>query len=186
PLQIDRTYNSMDPRTTGAFGAGWSTAVDAAVRSDSDGTGNVTVTATSGQELRFGLNGDGSYAPPYGSSDVLTYDSTHQTWKLLDSTGSEYDFTGAGPAVWPISRIIAPNGLTQAFTPAPGTGQITTITDGASQRTLTLGWATGSTPHVSSVTTQAPSADTAPLQWNYNYQGDQLISVCSPDGTCTP
>jgi RHS repeat-associated protein len=186
PLQIDRTYNSMDPRTTGAFGAGWSTAVDAAVRSDSDGTGNVTVTATSGQELRFGLNGDGSYAPPYGSSDVLTYDSAHQTWKLLDSTGSEYDFTGVGPTVWPISRIIAPNGLTQAFTPAPGTGQITTITDGASQRTLTLGWTTGSISHVSSVTTQAPSAGTAPLQWNYNYQGDQLISVCSPDGTCTP
>jgi RHS repeat-associated protein len=182
PLRVDRTYNSMDPRTTGAFGAGWSTAIDAAVRSDSDGTGNVTVTATNGRELRFGLNADGSYAPPFGSVDVLTWDGPDQTWKLRDGSGSEYDFTGAGP-IWPITQIIAPNGLIQAFTPDPATGLIQTITDSASQRALTLGWTAGSTPHVSSVTTQAPDGLPA-LQWTYVYTGDQLTSACAPTG-CT-
>ena len=65
-LTVARTYNSLDPRTDLAFGAGWSSTFDMRVVPDQDGSGNVVVTYPDGQQARFGRNGDGTFAPPSG------------------------------------------------------------------------------------------------------------------------
>lgn len=102
PLEITRTYNSMDPRTSGAFGAGWSSVIDAALRPDGDSTGNtsettgdVLVTLPDGKQLRFGENGNGSYAAPMGSLDTLKH-SSDGTWTVRDSSGDQFTFTSGG------------------------------------------------------------------------------------------
>ena len=59
PLQVTRTYNSQDLRTSGGFGAGWSTPWDQKVELDDDGSGNVVVTLATGLQVRFGQNPDG-------------------------------------------------------------------------------------------------------------------------------
>ncbi|MGH3159996.1 MAG: DNRLRE domain-containing protein [Streptosporangiaceae bacterium] len=53
PLQIVRTYNSLDPDETGAFGAGWSSVLDMNVAFDDVGNNDVVVTMA--DEARTGL-----------------------------------------------------------------------------------------------------------------------------------
>jgi RHS repeat-associated protein len=182
PLEITRSYNSLDPRTSGAFGAGWSTVADMSVTGDNDGTGNVVVTMADGSQARFAYNGTSDYAPPAGSQDALVKNSDG-TWSLAVPGGTVYDFTVSGQ----ISSITGQNGAWQSFTDNSA-GELTTITDGDSGRTLTLTWSTPSGagyPHVSSVTTSAPAAGQDGYTWTYGYTGDDLTQVCDPDGNCT-
>jgi large repetitive protein len=182
PLEIDRTYNSLDPRTSGAFGAGWSSLLDTAVIPDNDGSGNVVVALPDGQQMRFAYNGTSTYAPPMGSPDVLVHNS-NGTWTLMDSSGDQYEFTSGGA----LEQITNSEGLTQTFT-SNASGEVTTITDTASGRTLTLTWSTpagASYPHVASVTTNPPASGQAGLTWDYSYTGDDLTSVCGPTAGCT-
>ena len=182
PLQIQRTYNSLDPRTSGGFGAGWSSVIDTALRPDSDGSGNVVVTMPDGQEMRFGQNGNGSYAPPFGRSDVLVHNSAG-TWTLMDSAGTQYLFTSAGQ----ISEITDANGQSQTFTDN-SSGQVATVTDTASGRSLQLTWSTPANaryPHVASVSTGPPASGQPGFTWTYSYTGDDVTQVCSPNGNCT-
>jgi RHS repeat-associated protein len=183
PLAIDRTYNSLDPRAAGAFGAGWSSELDAAVIPDNDGSGNVVVALPTGQQIRFGYNAaTATYAPPMGSPDVLTY-ASGGTWTLMDSSGNQYEFTSAGQ----LEQVTDAQGLTQELT-ENSAGEVTTITDTASGRALTLTWSlpvSASYPHVASVTTGAPAPGQADLTWTYSYTGDDLTSVCAPTGGCT-
>jgi RHS repeat-associated protein len=179
PLQIDRTYNSMDPRTSSSFGAGWSAVTDAALSSDADG-GLVTVTMPSGRQVRFGKSGPAfsGYASPMGSRDELS-PVTGGGWALRDPT-QEYDFDSLGR----LSAIIDQNGHKQSFAYVSGTSpHVSTITDVASGRTLTLGWSSASPSHVTSVTTQSPVTGQPGYAWTYNYSGDDLTSVCSPSPT---
>ena len=179
PLEIDRTYNSMDPRSSEAFGAGWSSVVDTSLRNDGS---TVTVTLPDGQQLTFGENGDGTYAAPMGSPDVLVESST-DTWTLRDSSGDRYAFTSAGL----ISSITDVNGYAQDFT-YNASNEVTTITDAVSGRALTLTWTkpTGATySHVASVTTPAPSSGGTGYMWTYSYSGDALSKACAPAVTGT-
>ena len=61
----ERDYNSLDPRTAGAFGAGWSSVLDMRAspgQADSSGaTATEVVTYPDGEQVGFGLNADGSY-----------------------------------------------------------------------------------------------------------------------------
>ncbi len=183
PLEIDRSYNSVDPRASGAFGAGWSSVLDASVLPDNDGSGNMLVTLPDGQQMRFGYDGSpGVYSPPMGSPDTLVQNSSG-AWTLADGSGNQYQFTSAGQ----LSQITDATGLTQTFT-SNAAGEITTITDQASGRALHLTWSTPSGavyPHVASVTTGPPASGQSGLTWTYNYTGDDLTSVCSPSGGCT-
>jgi RHS repeat-associated protein len=182
PLEIQRTYNSLDPRATGAFGAGWSSVLDTALQPDGDGSGNVVVTVPDGQEMRFGENGNGSYAAPFGSSDALVHNSAG-TWTLMDSSGTQYVFTSAGQ----ISQITEPDGESQTFTDN-SSGQIVTVTDTASGRTLQLTWSTpvgALYPHVATVSTSPPVSGQQGYTWSYSYTGDGLSQVCSPANGCT-
>jgi hypothetical protein len=141
----------------------------------------VVVTLLSGQEMRFGQNG-GTYAAPSGSPDALVKNSGG-TWTLMDASGDQYDFTSGGA----LAEIVDRNGLTQTFTDN-ASGQVTTIADPASGRTLTLIWSTpsgASYPHVATVTTSAPASGQLGYAWTYSYSGDELSTVCGPTSGCT-
>jgi len=90
-VNIQRTYNSLDPRTTGYFGAGWSSLLDMRATPDSDGSGNVVITLADGRQERFGLNGNGSYTAPEGVRASLTLANSDYT--LVDSTDTKYTFS---------------------------------------------------------------------------------------------
>ncbi|MGH3408649.1 MAG: DNRLRE domain-containing protein, partial [Streptosporangiaceae bacterium] len=186
PLDIDRSYNSLDPRTTGAFGAGWSSLIDMSVTPDGIGNNDVIVTMPDGSQARFGYNGTASngsatYVPPMGTTDELVHSSAG-AWTLMLSSGTSYSFTSAGA----ISGISSATGLTQSL--GYSSGEVTSITDTASGRSLTLTWSTPSgaaDPHVASVTTSAVASGQPGLKWTYSYSGDDLTGVCAPSGGCT-
>jgi RHS repeat-associated protein len=173
PLEIDRTYNSLSPATSGAFGAGWSSVADTSL--GAEGT-TVLVIQPDGRQARFGQNGDGSYAAPMGDPDALVKGSSG--WTLRDPSGTRYAFTAAGL----LSSITHVNGYAQNYT-YNSSGQVTTITDAITGRTLTLAWSTPSGAkyaHVASVTTQAPASGASVYTWTYSYTGDELTQVCAP------
>jgi RHS repeat-associated protein len=181
PLEIDRTYNSLDPRSSGAFGAGWSSELDTQLIPDNDGSGSVVVALADGQQMRFGVT-SGTYVAPAGSSDVLVHNSGG-TWTLVDSSGNQYEFTSGGT----LQQITDAEGLTQTLT-SNSSGEVTTVTDTASGRTLTLTWSTPSGaayPHVASVTTNAAASGQAGETWDYRYTGDDLTAACGPTSGCT-
>jgi RHS repeat-associated protein len=93
-VELRRTYNSMDPRNTGYFGAGWSSLLDSEIVDDSDGSGSLVVQLPDGREERFGLNADGSYKAPPGSREILTISSGY--YVLKEPSGLNYRFYQGG------------------------------------------------------------------------------------------
>jgi YD repeat-containing protein len=175
-LSVVRTYNSLDPRTDGMFGAGWVSRYDAHVTPDNDGSGNVVVTYPDGQQVRFGKNPDGSYAAPPGRVAQLTQDATTLHWKLLDKSGATYEFAAAGVLI----KITDASVRSVVMTLSSTTGKIVRATDSAGGRSLTFTW-TGA--HVTSVSTDPVGG--IPLTWSYTYSGDLLAQVCAPGSVCT-
>ncbi|NUT18777.1 MAG: Teneurin-1 [Hamadaea sp.] len=195
-LAIQRSYNSRDPRTGSAFGAGWSTVVDATVveRFTSANAKTAVITYPTGTEVAFGRNADGSFTPPSGRFSVLT--AVTGGYSLLDKDGTTYLFTrrvsgtAGSTAAYGLTSIkdSAGRALTLAYDAA---GQVETMTS-ASGRALHLTWSTpagASEAHVATVATDpAVAGDSSSVSlWSYAYSGDQLTKVCPPtDAThCT-
>jgi RHS repeat-associated protein len=181
-LSIVRTYNSLDPRTSQAFGAGWSSLLDESLSPDPDGSGALILTLANGQQVRFAKNAAGGYAPPANFYAVVTAVSGGG-FSATDQAGITYHFGQASGASWLLSQITDGQGLSETF--GYGSGQLATITNTASGRSLHLTWATpsgASGPHVASVATDPVTAGQpgTALTWNYNYNGDLLTSVCPP------
>ncbi len=173
-LTLIRTYNSLDPRRDLAFGAGWTTRYDMRLTPDDDGTGNVVIRYPDGQDVRFGKNTDGTFAPPPGRFAKLTFDSATSTYKLQDKSGTTYDFSSSGL----LAKITDP--YSNAVTYTYSAGKLSTATNTRTSRSLTFTW-TGA--HVTRVQTTA--VDGAPLTWTYTYTGDLLDKVCDPLNGCT-
>ncbi|MFF3503172.1 LamG-like jellyroll fold domain-containing protein [Streptomyces sp. NPDC003247] len=177
-LSLTRTYNSLDPRTGGAFGTGWSTNWDMQLREES-ATSSVLVTLSDGSQVRFGKNADGTYTGPSGGSLTLARQSTD--WVLRERSGATYRFLASGV----LTKItdLAGRGQTVTHETATG-GPVKKVTDDLSGRSLTFGWTGG---HVTAVTTSTIDASTPGLQWSYEYTGEQLTKVCPPTSTtkCT-
>ncbi|WP_449342079.1 polymorphic toxin-type HINT domain-containing protein [Streptomyces aurantiogriseus] len=173
-LTLIRTYNSLDPRRDLAFGAGWTTRYDMRLTPDDDGTGNVVIRYPDGQDVRFGKNADGTFAPPPGRFAKLTFDSATSTYKLQDKSGTTYDFSSSGL----LAKITDP--YSNAVTYTYSAGKLQTATNNRTTRSLTFTW-TGA--HVTRVQTTA--VDGAPLTWTYTYTGDLLDRVCDPLNGCT-
>ncbi|WP_156301918.1 DUF6531 domain-containing protein, partial [Streptomyces sp. e14] len=173
-LTLIRTYNSLDPRRDLAFGAGWTTRFDMRLTPDDDGSGNVVIRYPDGQDVRFGKNADGTYAPPPGRFAKLTYDSASNTYRLQDKSGTTYDFSTGGL----LAKITDPysNSVTYTYS----AGKLATATNNRTTRSLTFTW-TGA--HVTRV--QTTPVDGAPLTWTYSYTGDLLDKVCDPLNGCT-
>lgn len=193
-LEIDRSYNSLDPRVDGAFGAGWSTVVDMKAAEVKDGAGaiaSVVITYPGGEQVAFGRNSDGTFQPPLGRYARL--EAVTGGYKLTDKDFTAYAFTQATSkaGVKAISSITDYAGRAETFT-YNASNQLTKITNTTSNRSLTLTWQTpaGATAaHVATVATDpSKTGDATTVQtWSYGYTGDQLTKVCPPaDATkCT-
>ena len=90
-LNLVRTYNSLDPRRDGVFGAGWTSRYDMTVVADNDGSGNVVITYPDGQAGAVRQEPDGTYAAPPGRIAKLS--STAPDGQLVDRTGRTYQFS---------------------------------------------------------------------------------------------
>ncbi|WP_262379255.1 RHS repeat-associated core domain-containing protein [Nonomuraea sp. PA05] len=165
-LSVVRTYNSMDARRDGLFGAGWSTRFDMRVVAESGAS--LLVTYPDGRRLRFAQKGDGTFQPPPGMHASLAA-LPGGGWKLMDKTSTVYHFNAQGR----LTRVVDARGRAQEL--AYGSdGKLATVT-GAGGRSLTFVW---NGAHVGSVSTDA--VDGAPLTWTYTYDGDKLATACSP------
>jgi RHS repeat-associated protein len=166
-LAAQRTYNSQDLRTSGAFGTGWSTPWDQRLTVESDAT--VLVVLESGRTVRFGKNPDGTYVSPLGESLELA--STASGFRMRDASGAVREFNTAGQLV--TIKDAFGRGQTLTYT----SGKLTRATDDASGRYLTLEW-TGT--HVTAVVVPASQTGAAASRWTYTYTGDLLTKACSP------
>ena len=185
-LSVVRTYNSLDPRTSQAFGAGWSSVQDMSLDPDPDGSGALILTLADGQQARFAVNAAGGYAPPATMYAVVTALSGGG-FSVTDQTDTTYSFAEASGSDWLLSKITDDEGGTETFGYASGV--LTTVTDNVSGRALHLTWSTPSgaaVAHVATVSTDPATAGQSgtALTWTYGYKGDLLTSVCPP-GTTT-
>jgi RHS repeat-associated protein len=169
-LAVVRTYNSMDTRTSGIFGAGWSTPWDMNVAAERSGTTvtGLLVTYANGRRIRFADKGDGSYQPPPGMKDVLA-DVDGGGWRLKDTSSTIYVFNAAGRLL----KIEDTRGRAQTLA-YNDDGTFSTVS-GAGGRALHFTW-NGS--RVATVSTDP--VDGKAQTWTYGYTGDNLTSVCSP------
>ncbi|SEH01782.1 RHS repeat-associated core domain-containing protein [Nonomuraea solani] len=172
-LSVVRSYNSLDARRDGLFGAGWSTRYD--MRIAAEPSASLLVTYPDGRRLRFAPKGDGSFQAPSGTFATLA-EVSGGGWKLMDKSATIYHFTAQGK----LSKITDNRGRAQNL--SYGTdGKLAKVT-AAGGRSLTFTW-TGA--HVTGVATDPVNG--APLTWTYGYDGDKLISVCHPEAApnCT-
>jgi RHS repeat-associated protein len=177
-LSVVRSYNSQDPRTDNLFGAGWSTVYDMSAIPDSDGSGNVVVTYPDGHAVRFGLNSDGTtFTPPAGTYATFLA-LLGGGYSLTDRGGTTYTFTTAVGSAWKLSSITDADHRSETLTYTAG--QLTTITNTASNRSLHLTWSGG---HPASVTTDPVTVGGQPLTWTYSFTGSALTTVCPPTST---
>lgn len=171
-LTVARTYNSLDPRADGAFGAGWTSKLDVKATSL---TNSVQVNLPNGQQIRFGRNPDKTYAAPRGRD--LAFVASATDWELSDQSGSTYTFDSANGR---LTSIQGATGRPETFT-YDATGRLDKILSGNSGRGLKLTW---NGNRVGSVVT-LDSAGTPVTTWSYTYDGDLLTKVCAPTGSCT-
>ena len=186
PLSIVRTYNSLDPRTSQALGAGWSSGLDMSLVPDPDGSGALILTLADGQQVRFAKNAAGGYAPPQDMYAVVSALSGGG-FAVTDQTETTYQFGQASGSSWLISAITDNTGKAETFSYSSGT--LTTITSTTSGRALHLTWSTpagAASPHVATVATDPATAGQpgTALTWTYGYSGDLLTKLCPP-GTTT-
>ncbi|GAB3143529.1 hypothetical protein GCM10027290_19980 [Micromonospora sonneratiae] len=192
-LSVVRSYNSQDPRVGLAFGAGWSSLVDTRATEQRDATGalqTVVVTYPGGQDVAFGRNTDGSFAPPLGR--FATFTAVTGGYRLVDKDGTTYTFTAATGVAgrYGVTSIADAQGRTETFV-YDTANRLATIRSAAG-RALHLTWSTpagATTAHVATVTTDpaTPGAPDTAATWRYGYTGDQLTKVCPPTSTtaCT-
>ena len=124
------------------------------------------------------------YTPPAGDPEQLAHQADG-TWTLRESNGTTYTFgeQATPTAPWKLTRISDKDGHTQTLSYT--NGDLATVTDNTSGRSLSLTWNAAGT-HVASVSTGAVSStNTSPLTWNYTYNTsgtapDELDQVCAP------
>jgi RHS repeat-associated protein len=176
PLAVVRSYNSLDRRTKGMFGAGWSTTFDMRLASAGGSPESLVLTNLDGRQLRFTQKTAGSndYQSPPGMHFTLTKVAAGG-WRLMDKSSTVYEFDAQGR----LQKQTDARGREHRLT---YTGDKLTKATGTGGRSLTFAW---SGDHVSTVSTDP--VDGAPQVWSYTYEGDRLTRVCAPgQGTaCT-
>ncbi|MEU8251611.1 LamG-like jellyroll fold domain-containing protein [Nonomuraea sp. NPDC048916] len=170
-LSVVRSYNTLDARVDGMFGAGWSTRWDMKVVPE---LGGLLVTQSDGRVLRFAANGDGTFQSPPGMHFTLAV-QTGGGWRLMDKSSTSYLFDAAGRLL----QVRDGRGRSQDLVYGTN-GKLASVTSAG--RSLHFTW-TGN--HVTSVATDP--VDGAALTWTYQYDGDRLTASCSPvaEPNCT-
>ncbi|MEV0628661.1 polymorphic toxin-type HINT domain-containing protein [Nonomuraea wenchangensis] len=174
PLSVVRSYNSLDPRRDGAFGAGWSTRWDMRVAEESvRGYAAALVTYPDGRQVRFATKSDGGYQPPPGMYATLAKNADG-SWRLMDKSATSYQFDATGRLL----KVSDQRGRSQDLTYGSD-GKLAKAT-AVGGRSLTFTW-TGA--HVTAVSTDPVNGQA--LTWSYTYDGDVLTKVCNPLQECT-
>ncbi|MEU1879880.1 RHS repeat-associated core domain-containing protein [Streptosporangium sp. NPDC020072] len=173
PLSIVRSYNSLDGRLDGIFGAGWSTRYDMKIQPQGGTPQTLMVTYPDGRKLRFAAKAAAAgspvfFQPPPGIHATLAT-VTAGGWKLMDKSSTSYLFDAQGR----LTKVTDQRGRTQDLTYDTG-GKLTQVT-ATGGRSLSFTW---SGDHVASVATDP--VDGQPLTWTYTYDGQRLTQVCSP------
>jgi RHS repeat-associated protein len=196
PLEINRLYNSSDPRTDQAFGAGWSSVVDTklvekfATIGGRSVVNTVVVTYPTGRELAFGHNLDtdtnplnDTYASPAGRTTTLSAITVGAVtgYRLAEKDGTTYEFLQPlATGKLGLSTIKDLAGREQTFTYTDNL--VSTITSKSSGRALDLYWTSTTPKRVNYVATDpvVPGDwDTANTWW-YDYTDGRLTKVCPP------
>ncbi|MBB5081893.1 YD repeat-containing protein [Nonomuraea endophytica] len=176
----------MDPRTSGMFGAGWSTSWDMKILAEERGGRTSAVfTAADGRQARFAdFGGTGTFQPPPGMQaslvrvPALCYappgvscpaGGAATWWHLMDKTATKYIFDDLGR----LRRLIDSRGRQQDVSYGPD-GLLAKVT-ATGGRSLTFTWSGG---RVAEVATDP--LDGAPLTWTYTYDAGRLTRVCTP------
>ncbi|MFD9591983.1 LamG-like jellyroll fold domain-containing protein [Kitasatospora sp. NPDC059973] len=181
-LAVNRSYNSLDPRTSTLFGTGWTSNFDMTVQPDNDGTDSVVLTTASGRAARFGADPSKGavYTPPPGEFQSLSKVSTG--FDLMAKDGTHYEFHAPSGTGYALSTVRDAVGRAQELSYAGG--RLATVRDTSSGRTLHLEWTAGN-KHVAKVYTDPANGtdwNTA-LAWTYTYNPanpDELDQVCAP------
>jgi len=168
-LAITRTYNSQDPRISGAFGVGWGSPLDQKLQEEAP-DGNVVITTESGRRIRFGRSSDGTFVPPAGAN--LTLVRTPGSWTLRDPRGFRRVFDDLGR----LTSVTDGDGRVQSFR-YHSWGVLDRIVDETSGRSLRITWSSG---RVSAVSTDPPAVGAPEPTWTYTYTGNLLTSACTP------
>ncbi|WP_440101736.1 LamG-like jellyroll fold domain-containing protein [Streptosporangium sp. H16] len=169
PLSVVRSYNTLDPRVDGMFGAAWSTLWDMKLVSEVAGEGSsLLATYPDGRQVRFAANGDGTFQPPPGMHATLATVSGGG-WRLMDKSATSYRFDAQGR----LTKISDAHGRSRDL--VYGTdGKLATVS-ATGGRALHFTW-TGA--HVTQVTTDPVGGQA--LTWTYQYEGDRLVGSCAP------
>ncbi|MGW2255695.1 LamG-like jellyroll fold domain-containing protein [Kitasatospora sp. NPDC001660] len=182
-LSVNRSYNSLDPRTSTLFGTGWTSNFDMRVQPDNDFTDSVVLTTASGRAARFGAdpNKGAVYTPPPGEFQSLSKVSAG--FDLMAKDGTRYELHAASGTGYALSLVRDAIGRTQELGYSAD-GHLTTVKDTSSGRVLHFEWTAGNR-HVAKVYTD-PVTGTDPstaLTWTYGYNAnnpDELDQVCAP------
>ncbi|MFD6712919.1 LamG-like jellyroll fold domain-containing protein [Micromonospora chalcea] len=188
PLTIARTYNTLSKRP-GSFGQGWSSLLDMRIvdpwSSIKSPPPHLNVTYPSGEEVAFGRNADGSFAPPSGRFASLSQQPGGD-YELVDKDGTTYTFRGGltVPGQYDLVAVTDSNGRTLRlkWTYVDTEGRPTTIT-GANGRSLHLRWSTARGVYrLLSVSTDpvVPGVPDTASTWTYEYTDTRLTKVCPP------
>ncbi|SCD50642.1 intein C-terminal splicing region [Streptomyces sp. TverLS-915] len=184
-LDVERDYNSRDPRWNGAFGAGWSSILDSRATEQYTPAGAVAavnVTYPDGSQVGYGKNSDGTFTP--GSGRFATFKAVTGGYTLTDKDDTLYTFTQSlGSGGYGLTSVTDADGRAVKLTWT--SGHVSRMASSVSGRALGFTWSTPSgaaAAHVATVVTDPVTpGDTATAQtWTYGYNGDQLTKVCSP------
>ncbi|MFE0458564.1 RHS repeat-associated core domain-containing protein [Kitasatospora sp. NPDC058965] len=189
PLQIQRYYSSAAAQQgfTGAFGHGWLSALDAGAQYSPDGQ-LLTVTYPDGRQEIFGkLNGGWVSRATSGSTDRVTVDAN----SVITVKESSQEVVTYGPAGE--LRTVAQAGSGELDFARNAAGQVSTVTQQPSGRSLTVAWTTdqgsGCTapqpPMVGEVDTDGAGSGDQPMRWLYSYHCGKLTQLCDPANECT-
>ncbi|MEU1286998.1 LamG-like jellyroll fold domain-containing protein [Kitasatospora sp. NPDC005856] len=181
-LVVNRSYNSLDPRTSTLFGNGWTSNFDMRVQPDDDGTGSVVLTTASGRAARFGADPSSGavYTPPPGEFQSLS--KVQAGFDLMAKDGTRYEFHTQSGSGYVLSTVRDVAGRIQQLSYI--NGALATVTDTSSGRALHFEWSAGNR-HVAKVYTDpATGTDWNTAQtWTYTYNtnnADELDQVCAP------
>jgi hypothetical protein len=177
PLEVERTYNSMDTRV-GSFGPGWMSFLDVSAQREADG--KVLITYPDGRQERHAPNPDGTYGTGLGIPSVLSEDPGGNLFLTRpDKTIYRFDPQGR------VNGIFSP--ADDVVTIARDTaGTVDYVRNESSQRTLHFAWAPSGPGGEDVVTRVATDPVTVEGQqrtpeWTYSYDGSgHLAGSCAP------
>jgi RHS repeat-associated protein len=169
PLQVTRTYDSLNAATDGPLGYGWTSNLFMSL-SQPGGTGPVTITQEGGAQVVFDQSGT-TYTPAAPRDIATLTQNANGTWTFTRQAQDTYTFSSSG-------QLIAEADL-NGYTTTLGydsSGQLTTVTDPAG-RTLEIGWTGG---NITSVT-DANVSPSRVVAYEYDSAGD-LTDVIDVNG----